>query len=292
MSFRALTPVRKWSGSIAAVRASVRATKRGPSLSLMLSVALLKKMGWEKAGFFSVMIGESESAGRLRVAAAPKGACAEDAFAAGKLPHGAGVRLSLGAVPDLPAGGHAARDCLHQASVDPGEEFVEVTLPVWPGVEPAKARASLPQGKADPALAVAADRKGVLRDTSPRDAPPDEEKPPPPAAAKFTINDTLFTLLLTKAGIAFGVSRQQVLNAGKGGEGDGDAAMDAQCAVLGWLERQGYARAVGMKKFGIDAGAAGDAIEAAAALKKSSPKPFAKFEAVVADAIRDAGLRP
>lgn len=300
MSFRALAPVRTWSGSVAAVRASVADTRRGPSLRLLLSAPLLKKLGWGAADRFAVMIGENESAGRLRIALASKGADDDACFAAGKLPKGSGLRLVVFGAPGMPAGDHAPRDCLHFIGAGDGDAFVEMTLPVWPG-------GVVPDGRAlrDPAKEAAPPGEGKGRGSQlpVPDSPPQsaartafpqsgERKEGAAAPAKFTINETLFTLLLTKAGIAFGVSRQEVLAAGKGGLSDGDAAMDAQCAVIDWLDRQGYARAVAMKKFGIGAEAAGDAIDAAAALKKSSPKPFAKFEAVVADAIRDAGLRP
>ena len=283
MSFRALAPVRTWSGSVAAVRASVAGTRRGPSLRLLLSAPLLKKLGWSAADRFSLAIGEAESAGRLRIGKAIKGEPDDACFTAGKLPKGSGLRLIVFGAPGMPEGDHAPRDCLHFIGAGEGGQFVEVTLPVWPGAAVARAD-SPPQSAARTAPPPAGERK--------KDGPPQDEgkgKAPPPA--KFTINDTLFTLLLTKAGIAFGVSRQEVLAAGKG-DSDSDAAADAQCAVIGWLDRQGYARAVAMKKFGIDAEAAGDAVEATAALRKTAPKPFAKFEAVVADAMRDAGLRP
>ena len=285
MTFRALAPVRKWSGSTAAVRASVRALNRGPSLSLMLAGPLLVRLGWREARLFSVLIGEGESAGRLRIFAAPAGADEETAFAAGRLPKSGGVRLVLGAVGGLPTGDHPPRDCLHAVGEAQGAAFVEVTLPIFDGAAARPAKAAAPASTPPPVSSAPVSAANAGR--APARAPAKAPSAVSPASLKFSINDKLFALLCTKAGIAFGCSRAETM-----APGDKEAAMDAQVAVIKWLHDNGYAAAVAVKRFQLAAGDHQDALDAAEALAAGQPKQLERFGALTKEALRDAGLSP
>lgn len=320
MTFSPLRPPKKWSGSIAPVRASVRALNRGASLSLFLSSSLLKRLGWDKAALFEVLAGEGDSAGRVRVRPAPSNGAPDAYFAASKLPKSAGLRLIVGALADLPGGDHTPRDCVFSVYAPDGEQagsaFVEITLPKWPDgawraekacVEaekaPAPQAAPGPQGEAREGRAGAPAPATTLKDgarpgQAASAAPAGKGARPPEGAAtrsvaggadglnlKFSISDTLFALLCTKAGIAFGCSRAEVT-----APGDKEAAMDAQCAVAAWLARAGYAAAVARKRFHLSAEDHDDAIGAAEALEAGQPKKWARFNALVTEASRAAAM--